>query len=263
VRVVSFTGSTAAGRAVGALGAQHLKRTHLELGGNSALIVLPGADLTKAVSAGAFGSFMHQGQICMTTGRHLVHESLHDDYVDALAATADHLPVGDPAAGQVALGPIIDEGQLKKIDSIVQDSVAAGAKLAAGGTFEGLFYRPTVLAQVSGDTVAWREEIFGPVAPVRPFSTIEEAAALASENDYGLSLGILGEVGEAMKIADAIPSGIVHINEQTVGDEANAPFGGVAASGTGSRFGGAQANIEAFTETQWLTLRPEIAPYPF
>jgi benzaldehyde dehydrogenase (NAD) len=263
VRVVSFTGSTAAGRAVGALGAQHLKRTHLELGGNSALIVLPGADLTKAVSAGAFGSFMHQGQICMTTGRHLVHESLHDDYVEALAATADHLPVGDPAAGQVALGPIIDAGQLEKIDSIVQESVASGAKLAAGGTFEGLFYRPTVLAQVSSDTAAWREEIFGPVAPVRSFSTIEEAAALASENEYGLSLGILGEVGQAMKVADAIPSGIVHINEQTVADEANAPFGGVGSSGTGSRFGGAQANIEAFTETQWLTLRPEIAPYPF
>jgi benzaldehyde dehydrogenase (NAD) len=263
VRVVSFTGSTAAGRAVGALGAQHLKRTHLELGGNSALVVLPGADLTKAVSAGAFGSFMHQGQICMTTGRHLVHESLHDAYVEALAATAGHLPVGDPAAEQVALGPIIDAGQLEKIDAIVQGSVSAGARLAAGGTFEGLFYRPTVLAEVSGDMEAWREEIFGPVAPVRPFGTLEEAVALASENDYGLSLGILGEVGEAMKLADAVPSGIVHINEQTVADEANAPFGGVAASGTGSRFGGAQANIEAFTETQWVTVRPDIAPYPF
>jgi benzaldehyde dehydrogenase (NAD) len=110
---------------------------------------------------------------------------------------------------------------------------------------------------------AWREEIFGPVAPVRPFSSVEEVVALASESQYGLSLGILGDVGEAMKLADAIPSGIVHINEQTVDDEANAPFGGVAASGTGSRFGGARANIDAFTETQWLTVRPEIAPYPF
>jgi len=109
----------------------------------------------------------------------------------------------------------------------------------------------------------WREEIFGPVAPVRPFSTVEDAIALATENEYGLSLGILGDVGEAMKLADAIPSGIVHINEQTVDDEANAPFGGVAASGTGARFGGARANIEAFTETQWLTVRPEIAAYPF
>jgi benzaldehyde dehydrogenase (NAD) len=263
VRVVSFTGSTAAGRSVGALGAQHLKRTHLELGGNSALVVLPGADLAKAVSAGAFGSFMHQGQICMTTGRHLVHESLRDEYVEGLGATADHLPVGDPATGEVALGPIIDGSQLAKIDDLVQTSVRGGARLVAGGTYEGLFYRPTVLAEVDGEMPAWREEIFGPVAPVRTFRTTDEAIALASENDYGLSLGILGEVGEAMRIADEVPSGIVHINEQTVADEANAPFGGVAASGTGSRFGGAGANIEAFTETQWLTVRPDIAPYPF
>jgi benzaldehyde dehydrogenase (NAD) len=263
VRIVSFTGSTGAGRAVGALGAQHLKRTHLELGGNSALIVLPGADLPKAVSAGAFGSFMHQGQICMTTGRHLVHESLHDAYVGALATTADHLPVGDPAAGPVALGPIIDQGQLDKVDGIVRQSVTSGARLAAGGTHEGLFYRPTVLAEVSPDMTAWREEIFGPVAPVLPFASTDEAVKIASDTGYGLSLGILGDVGQAMQIADAIPSGIVHINDQTVSDEANVPFGGVGASGNGSRFGGAQANIEAFTETQWLTIRPDIAPYPF
>jgi benzaldehyde dehydrogenase (NAD) len=263
VRVVSFTGSTGAGRAVGALAAQHLKRAHLELGGNNALIVLPGADLPKAVSAGAFGSFMHQGQICMTTGRQLVHESLHDAYVDALAATADHLPVGNPAAAQVALGPMIDKSQLDKVDGIVQQAVADGARLAAGGTYEGLFYRPTVLAELRTDMTAWREEIFGPVAPVLPFSSVDEAVKLAREAEHGLSLGILGDVGQAMHLADAIPSGNIHINEQTVSDEANAPFGGIAASGTGSRFGGAQANIEAFTETQWLTVRPEIAPYPF
>jgi benzaldehyde dehydrogenase (NAD) len=263
VRVVSFTGSTSAGRAVGALAGQHLKRAHLELGGNNALIVLPGADLKKAVSAAAFGSFMHQGQICMTTGRHVVHESLHDAYVDALATTAEHLPVGDPAAAQVALGPIIDQGQLDKVDGIVQQSVDAGAHLAAGGTHDGLFYRPTVLAGVSTKMAAWQEEIFGPVAPVLPFGSLDEAVKLAREAEYGLSLGILGEVGQAMRLADAIPSGIVHINEQTVSDEANAPFGGIGASGTGSRCGGAQANIEAFTETQWLTVRPDIAPYPF
>jgi benzaldehyde dehydrogenase (NAD) len=263
VRVVSFTGSTGAGRAVGALAGQHLKRAHLELGGNNALIVLPGADVKKAVSAGAFGSFMHQGQICMTTGRHVVHESLHDAYVDALATTADHLPVGDPSAAQVALGPIIDQGQLDKVDGIVQQSLDAGARLAAGGTHDGLFYRPTVLAEVSTKMAAWQEEIFGPVAPVLPFGSLDEAVKLARDAEYGLSLGILGDVGQAMQLADTIPSGIIHINEQTVSDEANAPFGGIAASGTGSRFGGAQANVEAFTETQWLTVRPDIAPYPF
>jgi benzaldehyde dehydrogenase (NAD) len=120
-----------------------------------------------------------------------------------------------------------------------------------------------VLAEVRQDMAAWREEIFGPVAPVLPFGSLDEAIKMARDAEYGLSLGILGDVGQAMQLADAIPSGIVHINEQTVSDEANAPFGGVASSGTGSRFGGAQANIEAFTETQWLTVRPDIAPYPF
>ncbi len=263
VRVVSFTGSTAAGRAVGALAAEHLTRAHLELGGNNALIVLPGADLALAASAGAFGSFMHQGQICMTTGRHLVHESLYEAYVEALAEKARQLPVGDPAAGSVALGPIIDAGQLAKIDKIVSDSVAQGARLAAGGTYVGLFYRPTVLADITTAMPAYTSEIFGPVAPVVPFTDIDEAIALAQDNDYGLSLGILGDVGTAMRIADAVPSGIVHINEQTVSDEANVPFGGVGASGTGSRFGGPDANIEAFTETQWMTVRSTIAPYPF
>jgi len=123
VRVVSFTGSTAAGRAVGALGGEQLKRTHLELGGNNALIVLPGADLDLASSAGAFGSFMHQGQICMTTGRHLVHASVDDEYVAALATRADHLPVGNPATSEVALGPIIDAKQVQHIDALVQRTV--------------------------------------------------------------------------------------------------------------------------------------------
>ncbi|WP_403022268.1 benzaldehyde dehydrogenase [Salinibacterium sp. GXW1014] len=263
VRIISFTGSTPAGRKVGEAAARHLKRAHLELGGNNALIVLPGADLAKAASAGAFGSFMHQGQICMTSGRHLVHESLHDEYVAALKEKAEHLPVGDPASGQVALGPIIDSGQVERIHAIVTDSVEAGARLEAGGTHDGLFYKPTVLSNVTRDHRAWSEEIFGPVAPVMSFSTIEEAIEIARDTEFGLSLGILGDVGMAMQVADAIPSGIVHINEQTVSDESTAPFGGIGASGTGSRFGGAQANIEAFTETQWLTLRSDIAPYPF
>ena len=264
VRVISFTGSSAAGRRVGELAARHLKRVHLELGGNSALVVLPGADLERAASAGAFGSFNHQGQICMTTGRHLVHESLVERYVELLAEKAGHLPVGDPAREQVALGPIIDERQRDKIHEVVTSSVAAGARLAAGGTFEGLFYRPTVLADVTPAVPAFQQEIFGPVAPVAAFSTIEEAAQLARSTEYGLSLGILGDdLDAALALADRVPSGLVHINDQTVDDEATAPFGGAGASGNGARFGGTAANLEAFTETQWLTLQGSIAPYPF
>ncbi len=263
VRVISFTGSTAAGRKIGESAARNLKRAHLELGGNNAMIVLPGADLAKAASAAAFGSFMHQGQICMTTGRHIVHEDIYEDYVAALAEKAKNLPVGDPKTGTVALGPIIDENQLKRIDSIVQDAVAAGARLAAGGTNEGPFYSPTVLADLDPENTAWKDEIFGPVAPVIKFSTIDEAVELANANEYGLSLSILGDVGLAMQVADRVDSGKVHINEQTVSDEANSPFGGTKNSGNGSRIGGHQANMESFTETQWLTVRPEIANYPF
>ncbi|HXD28161.1 MAG TPA: aldehyde dehydrogenase family protein [Arthrobacter sp.] len=264
VRVIAFTGSTAAGRKIGESAARLLKRAHLELGGNSAMIVLPGADLAKAASAAAFGSFMHQGQICMATGRHLVHQDLYEDYVAALADKARNLPMGDPKSGTVAIGPIIDEHQLERIDGLVQSAVSSGARLAAGGSVrEGLFYHPTVLADLDDGHDAWNQEIFGPVAPVRSFSTLDEAVKLANDSDYGLSVSILGDVGEAMKLADRLDSGKVHINEQTVSDEANSPFGGVKDSGNGGRIGGAAANMEAFTEVQWLTMRPEIAPYPF
>jgi benzaldehyde dehydrogenase (NAD) len=264
VRVISFTGSTAAGRRVGEAAARHLKRVHLELGGNSALIVLDDADLDLAVSAGAWGSFLHQGQICMTTGRHLVHERVAEQYAARLAEKADRLPVGDPARDPVALGPIIDEHQRDKVHELVTSSVAAGATLAAGGTYEGLFYRPTVLTGVTPTTPAYAQEVFGPVAPVLSFADLDEAAALAGGTEYGLSLGILSrDVMKALALADRIPSGIVHINDQTVGDEAVAPFGGVGASGTGARFGGAAANLDAFTETQWLTMQGPITRYPF
>ena len=264
VRVISFTGSTAAGRRVGELAGKHLKRAHLELGGNSALVVLDDADVDAAVNLAAWGSFFHQGEICMTTGRHIVHSSLHDEFVEKLAAKALHLPVGDPASGQVALGPLIDAGQRDKVHELVTSSVAAGARIAAGGSYEDLFYKPTVITDVSLTTPAFAQEIFGPVAPVIRFANAEEAASIATSTEYGLSLGIVTrDVMKGLDLAARIPSGIVHINDQTINDEANSPFGGVGASGTGSRFGGAAANIEAFTETQWVTIRSEPPTYPF
>lgn len=263
VRIVSFTGSTEAGRHVGAAGAKHLKRTHLELGGNNAMVVLPSADLDLAAGVGSMGSFFHQGQVCMTTGRHIVHEDVYESYVSKLAERADALVVGDPSEGQVHLGPIIDEKQLKAVDSKVQDSVIAGASIRAGATHDGLFYRPTVLADLTVDMPAWNEEIFGPVAPVIKVSSVEEAVNLANNSEYALSLSIIGDVGEALKVADRITAGKIHINEMTVMDEATAPMGGMKASGTGARFGGAAANIEAFTESQWVTISPDIPQYPF
>ncbi|MBN9193561.1 aldehyde dehydrogenase family protein [Microbacterium sp.] len=263
VRVIAFTGSTRAGRAVGELAGRHLKRAHLELGGNSAFLVRADADVDQAVNLATWGAFLHQGQICMTVGRHIVHESLFDAYVEKLAAKAESMVVGDPAAGQVHLGPLIDEVQRDRVHTLVQDAVAQGAELRAGGTYEGLFYRPTVLANTPRDAAAYCDEVFGPVASVVSYSTDDEAVELASATDYGLSLGIVSKDAlGALDLARRIPTGIVHINDQTVNDEANAPFGGTGSSGTGSRHGGVQANVDAFTETRWITLRREPGQYP-
>ncbi len=264
VRVISFTGSTAAGRALAELAGRHLTRAHLELGGNSALIVLEDADLERAISAAAFGSFFYQGQTCMTVGRHLVHSSIYPEYVAGLAAKAEAMPVGDPASGRVALGPIIDEEQRDRVHQLVSASVAAGARLVAGGTYQDLFYRPTVLAEAGPSVPAYEQAVIGPVAAVTPVSSVDEAVTLASNSEYGLSLGILtADVARGLALAEQIPTGTAHVNDQTVNDDPHAPFGGMRSSGTGARFGGPGANIEAFTETRWITARDHIARYPF
>lgn len=264
VNVVVFTGSTRAGRAVAKLAGEHLKRVHLELGGNSAFVVLDDADLEKAVSAGSFGSFFHQGQVCMAASRHLVHRKVAADYTDLLVQHANQLTVGNPATEDVALGPIIDARQRDNIHSLVTSSVDGGAKLAAGGTFEDLYYRPTVLADTPTSVRAYSEEIFGPVAPVTTFETLEEAAALAGGTPYGLSLSVVTrDVMKGLALASKIPSGLVHINDQPIHDEPTVPFGGVKQSGAGTRLGGFEANLEAFTDLQWVTLRSDVPQYPF
>ncbi|MGZ5301186.1 MAG: aldehyde dehydrogenase family protein, partial [Actinomycetota bacterium] len=195
---------------------------------------------------------------------HRVQRSIADEYVTKLAEHADHLPVGDPATGQVALGPLIDAKQRDRVHGLVTASIDKGARLAAGGTYEGLFYRPTVLADVPTDSPAWVEEIFGPVAPVVAFDSIDDAVKIAADTPYGLSISVLTkDVMKGLAIADRIPSGIVHINDQTVSDEVVNPFGGVKSSGQGARLGGPQANIEAFTQLQWVTMRGDLPSYPF
>ncbi|WP_127131388.1 aldehyde dehydrogenase family protein [Georgenia sp. SYP-B2076] len=264
VPCLSFTGSTAAGRKIGAAAAPLLKKVHLELGGNNALLVLPDADVDAAASAGAWGSFLHQGQVCMTTGRHLVHSSIAAEYTAKLAEKARNIPVGDPTDPANALGPIIDAGQRDKIHGIVTAAVEGGATLAAGGTYEGLFYAPTVLADLALDSAALTQEIFGPVAPVITYDTVDEAIDLINSSEYGLSVGILtSDAFRAFELAGRIESGIVHINDQTVDDEATIPFGGVKASGVGGHFGGARANLESFTDLQWITVQSTIERYPF
>ncbi|MFD7919379.1 aldehyde dehydrogenase family protein [Streptomyces sp. NPDC059740] len=263
VPCLSFTGSTPAGRAIAAAAAPLLKKVHLELGGNNALLVLPDADLEAAASAGAWGSFLHQGQICMTTGRHLVHRSQAARYAALLAEKADAIAVGDPTDPSHQLGPLIDERQRDRVHSLVTRSLEQGATLAAGGTYQGLFYRPTVLTDVPLDAPAFAEEVFGPVAPVVAYDTLDEAIDLVNACEYGLSVSILtADAFAAWELADRIDSGAVHINDQTVDDEAVAPFGGSKASGVGGRFGG-RAGLDTFSEVQWVTAQSAIARYPF
>ena len=262
VRMISFTGSTATGRIVGETAGRMLKRTLLEMGGNSPLVVLDDADIEAASSAGAWGSFLHQGQICLSVSRHIVHESIVDDYTKALAERAGHLPVGNPATTEVALGPLINEKQLARVRRIVDESVEQGAKVVVGGTNDGLFFTPTVLGEVTREMPAFTEEIFGPVAPVISFSDDTEAVELANATDYGLSAAVQGSVERASAIADQLRAGMVHVNDQTVNEEPPAPFGGIGCSSNGGHFGGV-ANLELWTEWQWVTAREKATTFPF
>ncbi|HEX4224875.1 MAG TPA: benzaldehyde dehydrogenase, partial [Pseudonocardiaceae bacterium] len=263
VAMIAFTGSTAVGRKVGEAAGRTLKRISLELGGNNALIILDDADLDIASSAGAWGAFLHQGQVCMTAGRHIVVESVADQYLDRLAKRAANLPVGDPNTEQVALGPLINERQVANVDRIVSDSVKAGAEIRAGGTFDRLFYAPTVLAGVTADMPAFREEIFGPVAPVIVVRDDDEAVQVANDTEYGLVAAVqTGSLGRGRAIADRLTTGIVHVNDQTLNNDAYAPFGGTGASGNGARFG-SQSSWDEFTQWQWITQREQAHGFPF
>lgn len=264
VPMIAFTGSVAVGREVARLAAPLLKRVHLELGGNSALVVLEDADIGQAVKAGSFGSFHNAGQVCMATSRHLVAAAVVEEYTVRLAERAESIRIGDPVHADVAYGPLIDGRARDGVHSVVQESVVAGARLVTGGTYEGLFYRPTVLADVPVTARAYVEEIFGPVAPVVPFADLDEAAQLASQTPFGLSLAVLTrDVMKGLELADRVPVGMVHINDQTSTDEPIAPFGGLGMSGNGHRIGGHEANLEAFTEVQWVTINNQPARYPF
>jgi benzaldehyde dehydrogenase (NAD) len=263
IDMISFTGSTKVGRAIGATAGALLKRVSLELGGNNALIVLDDVDIEAAASAGAWGSFFHQGQICFTAGRHLVHERVAEDYVKALARHAQALKVGNPSTSEVHLGPIINERQAVNVDRVVSETVARGARLVTGGTRQGLFFTPTVLAGVAPGMAAFDEEIFGPVAPVTTFRDDAEAVTLANHTEYGLAASILSaNLTRAQHIADQLRCGIIHINDQTILHEVYGPIGGHGVSGNGYSYS-TLTNAEQFTEWQWITSRETIAPYPF
>ncbi|WP_321964653.1 aldehyde dehydrogenase family protein [Paraburkholderia sp. J7] len=263
IPMISFTGSTATGKMIARIAGESLKKVSLELGGNNALIVLDDADLERATSAAAYGSFLHQGQVCVAVGRHIVHRKIAAQYAEMLASRAKNLPVGDPYRENVALGPIISQQQIEKIDEFVKSTATAGARLLTGGKYDKLFYQPTVLTDVLPGMPTFDYEVFGPVASITVFDDDEQAVDLANRGDYGLSSAVQSRsLDRAMAISRGIKAGMVHVNDQTIVYEAHAPFGGVKNSGNGSRYG-SPTNHEEFTTLQWVTTNEVIPTYPF
>ncbi|GAA0243284.1 aldehyde dehydrogenase family protein [Halobacterium noricense] len=258
--VVSFTGSSEVGKLVAQNAGENLALPALELGGNNPYVVLEDADFDLAVDAAVFGSFFHQGQICISINRHLVHDSLYDEYVERLAERAEELTVGDPAEGS-DVGPIINESQRDAMVEYVEASVEAGADVVAGGNHEDLFVEPTVLANVTNDMAVSCNEHFGPIAPVIPFTDDDEAIELANDTEYGLTASVLStDLAWAKAVADQIEAGMVHINDQPINDEPHVPFGGVKSSGLG-RYNG-EAILREFTEERWVSVQRERREYP-
>lgn len=261
VRRINFTGSTGVGRIIAEKAGRHLKRVLLELGGKAPMIVLRDADLDEAAAAANFGSFMHSGQICMSTERVIVEREIADEFGHRLAERASNLVVGDPRDDATQLGPVINRAAMERITGLVGDAVDKGAKVLTGNTVDGPCMAPTVLAGVTPDMRLYYEESFGPVVVLVSVDGPDEAVAVANDTDYGLSAAVFSQdVPTALDLAYRIESGICHINGATVHDEAQMPFGGVKASGWG-RFGG-RAALEEFTELRWMTIQEGHRHYP-
>jgi acyl-CoA reductase-like NAD-dependent aldehyde dehydrogenase len=261
VRRISFTGSTEVGRVIAEKAGRHLKRAVLELGGKDPLIILGDADVDYAIDAAAWGAFLHQGEICMSTERIIVEKSIAKEFTEKLKERAESLPMGDPTDPATAIGPLINQRAVDKVHNQVEEAVAAGANLVTGGQHDNLVYHPTVVTDVKPDMQLFREQTFGPVAPIVVVDDAEEALAVANDSDYGLSSGILtNDFNRALDMAMRLETGMVHIGDQTVNDEPQAPFGGMKASGYG-RFGG-QAALDEFTELRWINVQRVPRTFP-
>ncbi|WP_276299781.1 aldehyde dehydrogenase family protein [Halorussus lipolyticus] len=260
--VMAFTGSTEVGKRVASLAGETLALPAMELGGNNPYVVTEDADVDAAVDSAVFGSFLHQGQICISINRHLVHESVYDEYVEKLAERAESLPIGDPRERENVIGPVIDEGQRDDLIDYIEETVEAGATLETGGEADGLFVEPTVLSDAENDMPAACNEHFGPIAPVIPFSDEDEAVELANDTEYGLAGAVhTTDLDRGRDLADRIDAGMVHVNDQPINEEPAIPFGGMKASGIG-RYDGDEIFHE-FTQTKWISVQNEPREYPF
>jgi len=261
VKRINFTGSTEKGRIVARRAAEHLKPVLLELGGKAPLLVLEDADLDEAVKAAAFGAFMNQGQICMSTERIIVVDAVADSFAKKFAAKAASIAAGDPREGQAPLGTVVAEQTVHHVNSLIEDATAKGAKVIAGGKADSVIMPATVVDGVTATMNLYTDESFGPIVAIIRARDADHAVELANDTQYGLAASVFTrDIAFGLTIARRIQSGICHINGPTVHDEPQMPFGGVGASGHG-RFGGRQG-IDSFTETRWITIETQPGHFP-
>ncbi|MGI8316458.1 aldehyde dehydrogenase family protein [Halobacillus mangrovi] len=261
-KLISFTGSTEVGSHIGELAGKHIKETALELGGNNAMIVLDDANIEKAVEAAAFGKFLHQGQICMSLNRIIVQETVYDEFVQAFKEKVENLKAGDPSEKDTVIGPLINSEAVERIQEDLRETLEQGATKLTGGEAEGNVFQPTVLTEVTNDMPMAHNEVFGPVASVIKVSSEEEAVKTANGSPYGLSGAVFTEnVHRGVEIAKRVETGMIHINDQSVNDEAHVAFGGEKESGIG-RFGGEWA-LDKFTTVKWIGVMNGYREFPF
>jgi aldehyde dehydrogenase (NAD+) len=262
VRLVWFTGSSEVGREIAMKCAANRKKVTLEMGGKSPLVVLKDADLDYAVNTACFGMFIHQGQICMAGSRIIVEAPIYNSFVEKLVAKVKTLQVGDPRDPHTVIGPLIRSSQCGFIDTRIKSSVKAGARVMCGGTYDGNFFQPTVVADVVPGMEVFRDELFGPVASIIKANDADHALKLANDTQYGLSSAVLtNDLQMAFKFAMEMEAGMVHINSSTIHDEQHIPFGGVKNSGLGRE--GGQWSMAELTEVKWITIQMGQAQYPF
>ncbi|MFJ6544969.1 aldehyde dehydrogenase family protein [Streptomyces sp. NPDC003656] len=261
-RVISFTGSDKTGRHVATVCAAHFKRAVLELGGNSALVVLDDADLDYAVDAAVFSRFVHQGQVCMAANRVLVDRSVAEEFTEKFVAKVRSLPVGDPRDPGTVIGPVINSAQANSLSQVVEQALAEGGTALVRGTVEGNLVAPSVLTGLPEGSPLLRQEVFGPVVFLVPFDGEEEAVRLVNDTPYGLSGAVhTGDIERGVAFARRIDTGMFHVNDGTVHDEPLVPFGGEKHSGLGRLNG--ETTLEAFTTTKWISVQHGRSGFPF
>lgn len=261
VKVINLIGGVKTAKYLGERAGKTLKRTVFELGGYNPMIILDDVNVDDAVKAATFGSFFHQGQICMNTRKIIIQRKIYDEFLEKFIARTNSLPFGDPENPTTIIGPLINQAAVDTINERIKDAVDKGAKIQAGGYGEGLVYHPTILTDVPYDAIASNEETFGPLVIVEPVDTVEEAVAIANRTSYGLVSSIFtNNTYLGFELAPKILHGVVNVNSPTVNEETHAPMGGVKNSGWG-RTG--PHSIEDFSEVIWINSRSTTKDYPF